>query len=113
MTEQGGFDIGGLLQQAQAMQEQMAAAQEAQSEEVVEGSASGGLVKVKMKGSGEFVSVSIDPGAVDSDDLEMLEDLVLAALRDAAAQVMQLQQESMGGLDLPDLGGLGGLLGGS
>jgi DNA-binding YbaB/EbfC family protein len=113
MTEQGGFDLGGLLQQAQAMQEQMAAAQERQAETVVEGSAGGGMVKVEMTGAGAFVSVSIAPGAVDPDDVEMLEDLVLAALRDAAAKVMELQEEAMGQVGLPDLGGLGGLLGGS
>ena len=113
MTDQGGFDLGGLLEQAQAMQEQMAAAQEAQADMVVEGSASGGLVKVEMTGAGAFVAVAIDPKAVDPDDVEMLEDLVLAALRDAAAKVMALQQEAMSGFELPDIGGLGGLLGGS
>lgn len=113
MTDEGGFDFGGLLEQAQAMQQQMAAAQEAQAQEVVNGSAGNGLVKVEMTGAGEFRSVSIDPTAVDPDDVEMLEDLVLAALRDAASKVMELQEESMGGIGLPDLGGLGGLLGGS
>ncbi len=113
MTEQGGFDLGGLLKQAQEMQEQMAAAQEAQADQVVEGTAGGGMVKVEMTGAGEFRSIRIDPKAVDPGDVEMLEDLVLAALRDAAAQVMELQQESMGGFDVPDLGELGGLLDGS
>ncbi len=113
MTDQGGFDLGGLLEQAQAMQEQLAQAQEEQANTVVTGTAGGGLVSIEMTGAGAFQSVSIQPSAIDPDDAEMLEDLVLAALRDAAAQVMELQQQSMGGMDLPDLGGLGGLLGGS
>lgn len=113
MTDQGGFDLGGLLEQAQAMQQQMAEAQQAQANTVVEGSSGGGLVTVEMTGAGEFRSVSIKPDAIDDGDVEMLEDLVLAALRDAAAKVMEIQQESMGDFELPDIGGLGGLLGGS
>lgn len=113
MTDQGGFDLGGLLEQAQAMQEQMAAAQEEQANTVVKGSAGGGKVTIEMTGAGAFQSVTIAPDVVDPDDVEMIEDLVLAALRDAAAQVMEMQQSTMGGMDLPDLGGLGGLLGGS
>ncbi len=112
MTDAGGFDLGGLLQQAQAMQEQMAAAQEAQADAVVEGSAGGGLIKVEMTGAGAFMSVSIDRKAVDPDDVEMLEDLMLAALRDAASKVMELQEETMSEFQMPDIGGLGGLLGG-
>ena len=103
-----GLDLGALLEQAQAMQEQMAAAQEAQAEQVVTGTAAQGMVTVEMTGAGQFRSVSISPDVVDPEDVELLEDLVLAALRDAAAQVMELQQDTLGGLDL---GGLGGLLG--
>lgn len=113
MSDQGGFDLSALLQQAQAMQEQMMAAQEAQAEQIVTGSAAGGKVTVEMTGAGQFRSVGIDPEVVDPDDVELLEDLVLAALRNAAQQVMDLQQESLGGLDLGGLGGLGGLLGGA
>ena len=102
----GGFDLSGLLEQAQAMQQQMEAAQEAQAQQVVTGSAGGGKVEVEMTGAGAFQSVSIAADVVDPDDVEMLEDLVLAALRDAAAQVMELQQQTMGGMDLPDLGDL-------
>jgi DNA-binding YbaB/EbfC family protein len=106
----GGLDLGALLQQAQAMQEQLAAAQEAQAAQVVTGTAGGGKVSIAMTGSGQFVSVSIAPDVVDPSDVELLEDLVLAALHNATAQVAELQEQSMGGLDL---GGLGGLLGGS
>ncbi len=113
MSDQGGFDLGGLLEQAQAMQQQMAEAQEAQANTVVEGSSGGGMVTIEMTGAGEFRSVSIKPEAISDGDVEMLEDLVLAALRDAAAQVMELQQNGMGDVGMPDLGALGGLLGGS
>ncbi|MEQ8841736.1 MAG: YbaB/EbfC family nucleoid-associated protein [Acidimicrobiales bacterium] len=103
-------DLGGLLESAQKM---MAEAQAAASQ-IVEGVSGGGLVKVQVDGHFEFHSISIDPSAVDTDDIALLEDLVLAALRDASAQLQSGQQGAMGGLDLggPDLGGLGGLLGG-
>lgn len=113
MTDQGGFDLGGLLQQAQAMQEQMAAAQEAQAQQVVTGSAGGGKVTVEITGAGEFNSISIAQDVVDPDDVEMLEDLILAALRDGSSQVAELQENSMDSMQMPDLGGLGDLLGGA
>ena len=104
-----GPDMGDLLRQAQAMQEQLMAAQAQAAEQVVEGQAGGGVVKVQVTGAMEFRSVSISPDAVDPDDVEMLEDLVLAAIHDATARVQELQQGALGGLDV---GGLGGLLGG-
>lgn len=103
----GGLDMGNLLAQAQQMQQQLAAAQEEAAQEEVEGVAGGGAVRITVTGGGEFRSVAIDPGAVDPEDVTMLEDLVLAALRDATDQVRELQSGAMG-----DLGGLGGLLGG-
>ena len=96
-----------LLKQAQAMQEQLMAAQAEAAEKVVEGHAGGGVVTVEVTGGMDFRKVTISPEAVDPDDVEMLEDLVLAAIHDAMAKVNELQQEAMGGL-----GGLGGLLGG-
>ena len=101
----GGMDLGGLLESAQ----QMMAGVQAAADAVVEGSAGGGLVTVQVDGHFDFKSVSIDPKAVDPDDMSLLEDLVLAALRDAAEQLQAGQSGAMGGLDL---GGLGGLLGG-
>lgn len=109
MSDQGGLDFSALLQQAQAMQEQMMAAQEAQAQQTVAGQSGGGKVIIEMTGAGEFRSVTIAPDVVDPADVELLEDLVLAALRDAGAQVIELQQQGLGGIDL---GGLGGLLGG-
>ncbi len=103
-----GFDMGSLLQQAQAMQQQLMEAQAATAEQIVVGQSGGGAVKVEVTGAGEFQSVTIDPACVDPADVEMLQDLVLAALRDAASQLQDLAQEAMGELG----GGLGGLLGG-
>ena len=101
----GGMDLGGLLASAQEMMAGVQAAADA----VVEGTAGGGLVKIAVDGHFDFKSVSIDPSAVDPDDLSLLEDLVLAALRDASEQLRDGQSGAMGGMDL---GGLGGLLGG-
>lgn len=105
----GGLDLGGLLDMAGQMQQHLAEAQEQAASTVLEGVAGGGVVKVTVTGGGDFQSVTISPEAVDPDDVEMLQDLVLAALNDAMAQVHELQSGTFGepgGLDL------GGLLGG-
>jgi nucleoid-associated protein EbfC len=99
-------DFGSLLGQAQQMMEATAQA----AAEVVEGVAGGGVVRVTVNGRFEFQSVTIAPEAVDPSDVTMLEDLVLAALHDAAAQIAERQRAAMG--DLGGLGGLSGLLGG-
>ena len=104
-------DLGALMRQAQAMQEQLVAAQAQAAETEVEGQAGGGVVRVRVTGGMEFRSVTIAPEAVDPDDVDMLQDLVLAALHDAMAKVGELQQGAMGGVDLGGLD-LGGLLGG-
>lgn len=104
-------DLQGLLAQAQQVQEQLLVAQAEAAERVVEGSAGGGVVVVALTGGMEVRSVRISPEVVDPSDVEMLEDLVVAAVRDAIAQVQDAQQASLGGLDLGG-GGLGGLLGG-
>jgi nucleoid-associated protein EbfC len=114
-------NLGALLQQAQKMQEEMMAAQEKLKDEVVEASAGGGMVKVVMSGDLELKSLTIDPDAVDPEDVEMLQDMVMAAINEALRQAMELQAAStgMGGMDptsaldaLGGLGGLGGALGG-
>jgi DNA-binding YbaB/EbfC family protein len=101
-----------MMQQAQKMQQQMAAAQEALAAATVEGSAGGGMVKAVVTGAGELQSVSIAPEVVDPDDVEMLEDLVVAAVSDGLRQAQELQAEQMGaatgGVDLGSLGGLFG-----
>ena len=108
-------NLGALLQQAQKMQEEMMAAQEKLKDELVEASAGGGMVKVTMTGDLELKSLSIDPDAVDPEDVEMLQDMVMAAVNEALRQAMDLQGKlsGMGGMDpaaaLDALGGLGGL----
>ncbi len=104
MIPEGG-DMSGLLAQAQAMQAQLVAAQQELAEAQVEGTSGGGLVTATMTGSGDVVSVKIKPEAVDPDDVESLEDLVVAALHDAARAAKQLTEERMG----PVTGGMGGL----
>src|SRR3954471_5004716 len=94
-----------LMKQAQQMQQQLMAAQAELAQTEVEGSAAGGLVSAKMTGSGELLSLTIDPKAVDPDDVETLQDLVVAAVRDAARAAGELAQEKMG----PLTGGLGGM----
>jgi nucleoid-associated protein EbfC len=108
------FDIGALLGAAQSMQAQLLEGQQRIMSTIIEGNAGGGAVKVAVTGGFDFQRVSINPGAVDADDISMLEDLVLAALRDAATQIMALQNDAnpLAGLG-DDLGGLGGLLGGA
>jgi DNA-binding YbaB/EbfC family protein len=101
-----GFDINALLNQAMAMQQQMAEAQEQAASQSVEGQAGGGAVRVTMTGGGEVTRVSIAPAAVDPADVEMLEDLVLAAFHDAQAKVEEIRRTAIG-----EIGGLGGLLG--
>ena len=102
-------DMSALLKQAQKMQEQLMQARATAEESEIEGQSGGGVVKIKVNGAMEFLSVTIDPAAVDPDDVGMLEDLVLAAIRDAVAKTAELSEQAMGGIDL---GGLGGLLGG-
>lgn len=98
----GGIDFSALMEQASNMQSQMLAAQQQAASTEVEGVAGGGAVRITVSGGMEFRAVAIDPSAVDPDDVDMLQDLVLAALRDAAERVNELQAGALGGL-----GGLG------
>lgn len=109
----GGFDLGGLLDMAGQMQQQLAEAQEQAASTLLEGVAGGGVVKISVTGNGEFRSVTISPEVVDPDDVELLADLVLAALNDAMGQVHELQAGTFGDPSgAAGLGDLGGLLGG-
>ena len=102
-----------MIRKVQQMQADMQAAQDALAAETVEGSAGGGMVKVTVSGSGEVQRVSIDPSVVDPDDIETLEDLVVAAVADGLRRAAELQSSRLGavtgGLDLGSLGlpGLG------
>jgi DNA-binding YbaB/EbfC family protein len=102
------MDMQKLMQQAQQMQQQVAAAQASLANETVEASAGGGMVVVQASGAGEIKSVKIDPEAVDTEDIELLEDMVLAAVTEAQRQASALAEQRMGGV-VP--GGLGGMLG--
>ncbi|BCJ71588.1 nucleoid-associated protein [Catellatospora sp. IY07-71] len=95
-----------LMKQAQKMQQQLASAQAALAEAEVTGTSGGGLVTVTMSGSGEFRKISIDPKAVDPEDVETLEDLVAAAITNAADEVRKLTEQKMGPLSA-GLGGMG------
>ena len=112
MSNDGGFDISSLLEQAQAVQQQLVAAQEAQAATVVTGSAGGGKVTVEATGGGEFRRVTIAPEVVDASDVELLEELVLAAIRDVTAQIAELRNGALGSLRRPERGGIGRRLGG-
>jgi DNA-binding YbaB/EbfC family protein len=99
-----------LMQQAQKMQQQLADAQAELAEAEVTGTAGGGLVTVTVTGAGEVRAVKIDPKVVDPDDVETLEDLVVAALHNAGDAAKRLAEEKMGPITA-GLGGLGGGLG--
>lgn len=89
-----GDGLGGLLEQAQ----QMMQAQQQASEREIEGVAGGGVVRVRTTGTGQVLSVSIAPEVVDASDVEMLEDLIMAALHDMNAKLLEIQREAMGPL---------------
>ena len=99
----GGFDMNALLQQAQAMQQQMMAAQQELAETEVDGTVSDGLVTVTVNGTGELVRVKIRADSFDPSDTEDLEDLIVAAYRDARARADAMAAETFG----PLAGGMG------
>ena len=90
-------NLNKMLQQAQEMMAQQQEAQEALKEERVEASAGGGMVKVVASGDLRLQSITIDPDAVDPEDVEMLQDLVTAAVNEALRQVEELAASKMGG----------------
>jgi hypothetical protein len=94
-----------LLKQAQKMQEDMMAAQESLKDEQVQASAGGGMVTVTVTGDLALKSVVIDPQAVDPEDVELLQDMVLAAVNEGLRSAQELAASKMGGI----AGGLGGL----
>jgi DNA-binding YbaB/EbfC family protein len=105
----GGFGMGGGgANPLAAAQELLARAQEELKAATVEGSAGGGAVRVTMTGEQRIAGIAIQPEVVDPDDVEMLQDLIMAAIADASDKASALQQESFGaitgGLNLPGLG---------
>ena len=100
----GGMNMQNLMRQAQKMQEDMAKAQEEIESTVVEGVSGGGMVKVTMTAGGEVQGFKLAREAVDPDDIEMLEDLIMAALNNAYEKAEEMHEEKMGAF-----GGAGGL----
>ena len=100
-----------MMKQMQKMQRNMAKLQEELAQTPVEGTAGGGVVKVTVNGSNQVLSVELAPEVVDPDDIEMLQDLIVAAANDAINNAQKLSEERMGaltkGMKLP--GGMGGL----
>jgi nucleoid-associated protein EbfC len=101
----GGFDIQGMMRQAQKMQEKM---QKEMEELRVEASSGGGVVTVQMKGNHEIIALKIDPEAVKDGDVEMLQDMILAAANEANRKVDEAMKGKLGGMLPPGMGGLFG-----
>ncbi|HEY8769365.1 MAG TPA: YbaB/EbfC family nucleoid-associated protein [Thermoleophilaceae bacterium] len=104
-------DMNAMMRQVQQMQAEMLKAQEQLKHETVEASAGGGMVTVKMTGELELQEIKIDPGAVDPEDVELLQDMVQAAVNEAVRAAQELAASKMGAATggLGGQGGLGGL----
>lgn len=100
----GGMNMNNLMKQAQKMQKQMEEAQASLAEKEIETTSGGGAIKIVITGKKEIKSVKIDPEVVDSDDVEMLEDLILSAVNEAIRQADELANGTMGKIT----GGMGG-----
>jgi DNA-binding YbaB/EbfC family protein len=100
-------NLNQMMQQVQQMQAQVMKAQESLKDEVVEASAGGGMVKVKMSGDLRLLEISIDPEAIDPEEAELLQDMVLAAVNEAIRSGQELATSKLGGI--AGGGGLGGL----
>jgi len=107
--------LGNIMREAQKMQAEMAKVQEEAKKKTVEATAGGGMVTAVANGAGELVSIRIEKDVVDPEDIEMLQDLILAAsneaIRRAQEQVSAEMSKLTGGLQIPGMGGLGDLLG--
>lgn len=95
----GGMQMQQLLKQAQKMQEDLAKKQEELKETVVTGTCSGGLVNVEMNGDKKILSLKISKDIVDPEDIEMLEDMIIASINDANAQIDKIKKETMGDMN--------------
>ncbi len=104
----GGQNMQQLMRQAQKMQQQLQETQEKLEASEYEASAGGGMVTVKVNGKNELTSIVIDPQVVDPDDIEMLQDLILAAVNEASRKNEEAKAAVMNRM-APGMGGLGGL----
>lgn len=105
-----GFDLGGIMKQAQELQERLGKVQEEAASRTVEATSGGGMVTAIVSGKIELVGLRIDPEVLKSADVEMLQDLIVAAVNQAIRNAQALMAEEMkkvtGGLNIPGLGGL-------
>jgi nucleoid-associated protein EbfC len=101
----GGFNMEAMMKQAQVMQQKM---QKEMDELRIEASAGGGVVTVEMKGNHELVALKIDPDAVKEGDVEMLQDMIVAAVNEGNRKVGEAMKGKLGGMLPPGLGGLFG-----
>lgn len=106
--------LGDMMRQAQKLQDEMQRIQEEARTKTVEASAGGGMVTVVANGGGELVSIKIEKDVVNPDDVEMLQDLIIAAANEALRRAQQMVSEEMSkltmGIQFPGMGGLGNLL---
>ncbi len=107
--------LGDMMRQAQKMQQEVLRAQEEAKKKTAEATAGGGMVTVVASGAGEIVSINIEKDVVNPDDVEMLQDLIIAATNEAIKRAQELVNEEMskitGGFNVPGIGDLGNLLG--
>ena len=103
-------NMGNLMKQAQQFQNKMAKLQQELEKKTIEATAGGGMVTVVVNGQQELVSITIDPEVIDPEDVDMLQDLVLAAVNDGMARAKKMVNDEMGkltgGLNLPNIPGL-------
>lgn len=111
MARRGGFgggnNMGQMIKQVQQMQKRMEDAQKEIEESTVTATSGGGMVEVEANGKKQIISIKIDPEAVDPEDVEILQDMILTAVNDAISQVEKLSEEKMGkitgGMNLPGI----------
>ncbi len=103
------------MKEAQKLQNEMARVQEEAKKKTAEATAGGGMVTAVASGAGEIVSITIDPEVVNPEDIEMLQDLIMAASNEALRRAKEMVDEEMskltGGLQMPGIGDLGGMFG--
>ncbi|MBU4320848.1 MAG: YbaB/EbfC family nucleoid-associated protein [Thermodesulfovibrionales bacterium] len=103
--------LGDIMREAQKLQTEMQRMQEESKKKTVEATAGGGMVTVIANGGGEIISIKIEKDVVNPDDVEMLQDLILAAANEALRRAQEMVNEGMskltGGMQIPGLGGLG------
>lgn len=105
------MDMQKMLKQARKMQQQLEEVQEGLKDVTVEATAGGGMVKAVMNGAGELQGIMIDPEALDPEDVELLQDMIVAAVNECSASATEVANQRMGaitgGMGMPGMGGFG------